>query len=121
MIRDGYIARWNGEDLEASPDGASVRLYRDGPADGFERVGPDRYRRVVAAAEVGHLRYITTVCRWRDQPFRVVAESGDRLRLEYTGGQAPVAEALGLELFDRGVYQGWVPAGEVTDRRERWH
>ena len=120
-IRDGYLVRWNGEELEASPDGESVRLYRTDAADGFERVGPERYRKIVPTAEAGQVRYVTTVCRWRDQPFRVIAERGDRLRLEYTGGRAPVAESLGLELFDRGVYQGWVPAEEVTDLREQWH
>ena len=40
------------------------------------------------------------------------------LRVEYTGGKAPVAAELGLEEFDYGVYQGWAPKQEVTDMRE---
>ncbi len=40
-------------------------------------------------------------------------------RVEYTGGKYPVAQALGLEEFDFGVYQGWAPAGEVTEVREQ--
>jgi hypothetical protein len=38
--------------------------------------------------------------------------------VEYTGGRAPVAESLGLELFDRGVYQAWASKHEVEDVRE---
>jgi hypothetical protein len=37
------------------------------------------------------------------------------LRVEYTGGKAPVAQTLGLEAFDYGVYQGWAPLAEVED------
>ena len=28
-------------------------------------------------------------------------------------------EAMRLEVFDFGVYQGWAPAAEVTDLREQ--
>ena len=40
------------------------------------------------------------------------------LRLEYTGGKAPVAAALRLEEFDYGLYQGWAPTNEVTNIHE---
>ena len=33
-------------------------------------------------------------------------------------GRGPIAESLGLEVFDFGVYQGWAPATEVTELRE---
>ena len=49
---------------------------------------------------------------------RYLAEADSWLRLEYTGGRAPVARRLGLEEFDYGVYQGWAPAHEVRDRYE---
>jgi hypothetical protein len=48
----------------------------------------------------------------------VLAEAGAWLRVEYTGGRAPVARALGLEEFDFGVYQGWAPVQEVNDLYE---
>jgi hypothetical protein len=38
--------------------------------------------------------------------------------VEYTGGLAPVANALGLEEYDYGVYQSWAPRDEVTEIRE---
>ena len=48
----------------------------------------------------------------------MLAEHEAWLRVEYTGGLAPVAGQLGLEEFDFGVYQGWAPADEVSDLRE---
>lgn len=117
-MRDGYVAQWRGREYEASPDGDEVRLYRADPADGFQEVRPGRYVRAVPAAEVDELVYVRTRCSWRGQPFIVLARHGTWLRLEYTGGRWPVAESLGLEEFDFGVYQGWAPAAEVTDLRE---
>lgn len=114
-MRDGYLARWRGMDYEASPAGDSVRLYRPTEADGFEQVREGRYVRVVPMSELEGLSYVRTVCSWRGEPFIVLAEHESWLRLEYTGGKAPVARSLGLEEFEFGVYQGWVPAAEVTD------
>ncbi|HEY8452463.1 MAG: hypothetical protein FWJ70_00610 [Micromonosporaceae bacterium] len=119
MMRDGYVATWRGVEYEASPEGATVRLYRPSPAEGFTQVREGRYVREVPAAEVENLSYVRTVCTWRGEPFIVLAQHDVWLRLEYTGGRAPVAQALGLEEFDYGVYQRWVPASEVTDLREQ--
>ena len=118
MIRDGYLARWRGQEFEASPDGDDVRLYRPDPADGFEEIRPDRYRLVVPATEVDELVYVRTLCTWRGAPFIVLAEHDGWLRVEYTGGLAPVAAELELEEFDFGVYQGWVRADEVVELSE---
>jgi hypothetical protein len=113
-MRDGYVARWRGQEYEASPDGEQVRIYQPEPADGFEEVRPGRYVRALPAAEAD-LSYVRTTCAWRGEPFIVLAEQDGWLRVEYTGGRAPVAESLGLEEFDFGVYQGWAPANEVTE------
>ena len=118
MIRDGYVARWHDAEYEASPDGENVRLYRPDPQDGFSEVRPGRHRRVVPAGEVESLVYVRTICMWRNEPFIVLAEHDGWLRVEYTGGLAPVAAELALEEFDYGVYQGWAPRTEVTDLRE---
>lgn len=118
MMRDGHLARWRGGEYEASPDGDQVRIYRPEPADGFEEVRPGRYVRVLATTEVDDLSYVRTTCSWRGAPFIVLARHDTWLRVEYTGGRAPVAEALGLEEFDFGVYQGWAPVHEVTDLGE---
>jgi hypothetical protein len=117
-MRDGYVARWRGEEYEVSPDGEEMRLYAGEPHDGFDEIRPDRYRRIVPVGEVTDFAYVRTTCTWRNEPFIVLGEHQEWLRLEYTGGKAPVAAELRLEEFDYGVYQGWAPATEVTDIRE---
>ncbi|XRQ12827.1 hypothetical protein ACN3XK_18670 [Actinomadura welshii] len=117
-VRHGYYARWRGTEYEASPDGDQVRLYASRSVDGFKKVTPDRYFHVVPLADVEHLHYVTTHCTWRGEPFVVLGEHEGWLRVEYSGGKAPVAERLGLELFDRGVYQAWASMHEVEDVRE---
>lgn len=117
-MRDGFVARWRDVEYEASPDGDTIRLYRPDAADGFEKVRSGRYRRVVPSSECDGLSYVRTTCVWREQPFIVLAEHEGWLRVEYTGGLAPVAIQLGLEDFDYGVYQGWAPRAEVKEIRE---
>ena len=117
-MRDGYVARWRGVEYEASPDGATVRLYQPTPAEGFEKVRDGRHVQVVPISEIEDLSYVRTTCSWRGEPFIVLAEYDSWLRVEYTGGKSPVAQALRLEEFEFGVYQGWVPAAEVADLRE---
>lgn len=116
-MRDGYVARWQGREYDASPDGDRVRIYSPEGGDGFEEVRPGRFVRVLSADDVD-LAYVRTTCSWQGQPFLVLAQHDAWLRVEYTGGRAPVARALGLEEFDFGVYQGWAPAAEVTDLHE---
>ena len=118
-MRDGYVVIWRGREYDAVPDGDSVRIYESRPVDGFEEIRPGRYVRVLAPDEYDDLVYVRTVCSWRGAPFIVLGEADGWLRLEYTGGRAPVAGRLGLEEFDFGVYQGWAPAHEVTDRFEQ--
>ena len=118
-MRDGYLALWHGNEYEASPDGSEVRLYATGAVEGFDEVRPGRYRRIVLADEVTELVYVRTLGTWRGEPFIVLGEHEEWLRVEYTGGKAPVAAALQLEEFDYGVYQGWAPANEVSDLREQ--
>lgn len=117
-MRDGYVARWRGSEYEASPDGDQVRLYRPSPAEGFSLVRDGRHVRVVPMAEIENLSYVRTTCTWKGQPFIVLAEHETWLRVEYTGGKAPVAQSLGLEEFEFGVYQGWAPVTEVVDLHE---
>jgi hypothetical protein len=118
-MRDGYVARWRGREYEASPDGDKVRLYQPAAGDGFEEVRTGRFVLVLPVGEVEDLAYVRTTCSWQGEPFIVLAEHDNRLRVEYTGGRRPVAESMGLEAPDFGVYQAWAPADEVTDLREQ--
>ncbi|RAY10834.1 hypothetical protein DPM19_33255 [Actinomadura craniellae] len=117
-IRHGFYAGWRGTEYEASPDGPRIRLYTASPAEGFNEVTRSRHVRLVPPEELDHLTYVSTVCTWRGEPFQVLGEHEEWVRVEYTGGQAPVAERLGLEAFDRGVYQAWAPRTEIHDLRE---
>jgi hypothetical protein len=117
-MRDGYLARWRGREFEVSPDGDDMRLYATGPLDGFAQVRPGRFVRVVPASEVEGFAYVRTACSWQGEPFIILAEAEGWLRLEYTGGKAPVARTLGLEEFDFGVYQGWAPRTQVSNVHE---
>ena len=117
-MRDGYYGRWRGREFEVSPDGADMRLYTTTPEDGFASIRPGRFVRVVPASEVDDFCYIRTTCTWHNEPFIVLGEADGWLRVEYTGGKAPVARTLELEEFDFGVYQGWAPLQEVTNLRE---
>jgi hypothetical protein len=119
MMRDGYQVTYQGETFEASPDGDDfMRLYSPVPRDGFAEVNERRYVMVVPSDAVANFRYVRTICIWKGEPFIVLGEHDGWLRVEYTGGKAPVASTLGLEEFDFGVYQGWAPATDVTDVRE---
>ena len=117
-MRDGYVGTWRGEEYEVSPEGEEMRLYATEPRDGFEEIRPGRWRRIVPADEVTDFAYVRTSCMWRGEPFIVLGEHETWMRLEYTGGRAPVAASLRLEEFDYGVYQGWAPTTEVSDIRE---
>ena len=117
-MRDGYVVTWQGREYEATPDGPNVRIYQPQPAEGFDEVRPGRYVRVLQPDEYEDLNYIRTTCTWRGAPFIVLAAAETWLRVEYTGGRAPVAQQLGLEEFDYGVYQGWAPVEEVSDWSE---
>ena len=117
-MRDGYLVRWAGREYEAAPAGDEVRIYQPEPGEGFTEVRPGRYVRVVPLSETSDMAYVRTTCVWRGAPFVVLARHDDWVRLEYTGGRRPVAEQLGLEEFDFGVYQGWARSAEVTDVTE---
>ena len=117
-MRDGYVVTWQGREYDAAPDGDRVRIYSPEPGEGFHEVRPGRYVRVLGPGEFSALVYVRTTCLWRGQPFVVLAEADSWLRLEYTGGRAPIARQLGLEEFDYGVYQGWAPAHEIHDLYE---
>jgi hypothetical protein len=94
-----------------------VRLYATEPAEGFDEVHPGRYVQIVRDDQVESLRYVRTRCTWRGELFVVIGEHGDWVRLEYSGGRAPVAAALALENVDVGVYQTWASRAEI----ERLH
>jgi hypothetical protein len=120
-MRDGYFAIWQGTEYEASPDGDLVRLYAKTRTDGFVEAGQDRFLNVVPVKEIDGLVYVRTLCLWQGEPFQVLGEHEQWVRVEYVGGHTTVAERLGLQPYDRGVYQAWAPRTELTELREELH
>lgn len=117
MIPDGYVARVDGAEYEASPDGALIRLYTDEPTEGFDEVAPHRYRRLIPATSVEWLGYLRTTATLKGQPVTVLAERPGQVLVEYIGGNARNALALGLPRTDIGVYRGWMPTKDLQDVR----
>lgn len=117
-----YRARWRGVDYAASPEPHAlelwVRLRSPEPADGFEEVEAGCHVRVVPVEECEALDFLSTVCVWRGERFRVHEEGEGRLLLEYLGGSVLTARALGMERVERGVHRRWVPQEEVTGLHE---
>jgi hypothetical protein len=118
-----YRALWHGVAYDASPELRSGRLWMRlrsrTPAPGFGEVRPGRHIRAVLADECEKVSFVTTVCRWHDEPFRVHDRREDALLLEYTGGRVTVARSLGLERVERGVHRRWVRLDEVVELREQ--
>ncbi|HEY3505812.1 MAG TPA: hypothetical protein VGN37_23870 [Actinocatenispora sp.] len=117
MIREGFHLVWRDAIYPANTDGTRLFIYTDTPTDGFFRTAPGRYERDVTAEDVSGA-YVSTVGTWHGVPVKALHDDGDRILVEYTGGRAPVAETLGMERVDRGVYQTWTTRGEIPDLHE---
>lgn len=118
MIREGLYLIWHGQPYPANTDGHRILIYADRPTDGFRETAPGRYERDVTDEDDVAGAYLSTVGTWRGVPVKALYDDGDRIRIEYTGGQAPVAESLGMDRVDKGVYQTWAPRTEVPDLHE---
>jgi hypothetical protein len=59
----------------------------------------------------------TAYAAWRGALCTVLREESGWLRLRLCRPDADNVAALGAQCYERGVYEVWAPAGEVTDRR----
>jgi len=91
-----------------STDSASIE-------QGFTAVGPNRYYLRVPAHNVDAFYDISTVCRWRGEPFQALFEEDGRWMLWFLGRDSRVARDLGLTEYDRGAWNILVDPSEVTD------
>ncbi|MEU4326094.1 hypothetical protein [Nonomuraea dietziae] len=123
MTPSSYRVRWRGADYPASPESSGLelwlRLRREEPAEGFTEVEKGCHVKTVPATACEALWFVTTVCRWRGVEYLVHAQREGEVLLEYQGGSAPEAVALGLQRVERGVYRRWVPRAEVSELKER--
>lgn len=63
---------------------------------------------------------VDATCRWKGQPFRITASTRDQdgnrhFRVFYMGHNSDIAESLGLNKGDAGVYWSVLPESELTD------
>lgn len=117
MIREGLFVTWRKEMYPVSIELTGVFIYADKPLDGFREVAPGRYERNVMNDDIVGT-YISTVGTWRGAPVKALYDDGDRVRIEYIGGQAPLAESLGMDRVDKGVYQTWASRADLPDLHE---
>ncbi|MCQ1951518.1 MULTISPECIES: hypothetical protein [Arthrobacter] len=119
----GWVAVWDGFQFPADVvgDKAVLAAASEPPAEitGFRRTMRGCWSREVPVSELDDLFEVNAVCRWQGHPFRitdVAHDGGARIfRLFYTGHNADVAESLGLNKADAGVYWTVQPESAVTD------
>ncbi|GAA1922310.1 hypothetical protein GCM10009688_29170 [Arthrobacter gandavensis] len=119
----GWVAMWDGYQFPADLIGDQIVLAAaSAPPEevtGFRPTMRGCWSREVPVAEVQDFFEVNAVCRWRDQPFRITdvihGENERIFRLFYTGHNADVAESLGLNKADAGVYWTVQPESLVTD------
>jgi hypothetical protein len=58
---------------------------------------------------------------WRNAPCTVIREEGEWLRLRLSRPDGDQVARLGAHCVERGLYEAWAPAAEVTDTREDDH
>jgi hypothetical protein len=102
-LHNGYRARWNDTEYEASPDGQLVRLYAGTAEPGFEMVGPGRFRKLVLVTDLDWFGYVRSTAR-HDGTAVVIADLHD--------GHALVDYA-------NGATSRWVSEVELTNRVEQ--
>jgi protein required for attachment to host cells len=102
-LHNGYRARWNDTEYEASPDGQLVRLYTGAAEAGFEMVAPGRFRKLVLVAELDWFGYVRSAARHHGTAV-VIAE---------------VRDGHALVDYADGAASRWVKEAELTDRVEQ--
>ncbi|MCX4474478.1 hypothetical protein OOK41_29920 [Micromonospora sp. NBC_01655] len=80
---------------------------------GFRVLAMTRAARYPVEAVVRRLRH----AGWRGVPCLVLREEADWLRLRLTRPDPDAVVATGAQCQERGVYETWAPATEVTDDR----
>lgn len=118
-----YVAYLNGHEYEAAmtQNADVVNLYwEDGvPSDdGFSERRPGLWVRHARLVDLDGLYDVEWHCEYRGHPFIVETDLGDRLGVQYVGGDIRVAESLGLKIQEPLVATGSFARSEVENLRE---
>ncbi|WFE38331.1 hypothetical protein [Micromonospora sp. WMMD998] len=92
--------------------GAEYEAVADQPG-GFRVLAMTRAARYPVEAAARRLRIAT----WRGVPCLVLREEGDWLRLRLRRPDPDAVAVTGAQCHERGVYEVWAPATELTDDR----
>jgi hypothetical protein len=121
----GPVARWHGGYLDADliDDGRAVVLALSSPPlsePGFEATPAGRWRRVVDRDEVSDLFELDLTGRYGGLAVRMVDQWKDAvgsvaIRVSSIAPDAELAERLGMQKAEAGVYEATVPAALLTD------
>jgi hypothetical protein len=119
-MRKGNYAVYQGTEFRAVrlKDANRILLTSPSPIDGFEQIDQHRYVKEVSSHDIEKAFSVRTICTYNNHSFEVTAEQEGRLHLLYLGGSALVAEQLGLDQVERGVYEITAGREEVHDVRE---
>jgi hypothetical protein len=121
--------------VQGVPGVAAEQEYFAVPPTATRLVGRHGEQLVEALADPPHefrvlartraARYpVTTLARrtvytsWRDVPCTVVGEDGAYLRLRLVRPESGAVVRAGAACVERGIYEVWAPATEVTDARQ---
>lgn len=111
------------EYVPVGEDQRSTHLLGDYQQQEYEAVAdpPDGYRVLAmtraARYPVTRLRRRARYATWRGASCLVVREEGGWLRLRLCQPDPESVSALGAQCYERGVYEAWAPAVDVTDDR----
>lgn len=101
----------------------STRLLGDHQEAEYEAVAdpPDGHRVLAmtraARYPVSRLRRRARYANWRGATCLVVREEAGWLRLRLCRPDPDAVATLGAQCYERGVYESWAPAADVTDDR----
>jgi hypothetical protein len=84
------------------------------PPDTFRVLSRASAARYPVEAVARRTRYVT----WRETPCTVVRVDGDWCRLRLCRPDRTSAAALGMQCIERGLYETWVPVGQVGPIRD---
>lgn len=120
----GFYAVFQGREFHATTGGPKVilRSYLGEPeAEGFtpSRIPGVQGIRAVDRNELEKLSYVSSVCRWQDEPFMIVGVQGDVANVFYTGENGEWAfQQPGMVRTGKLETHGQLRLSEVSDVHE---
>jgi hypothetical protein len=104
---------------------APTRLLGDHDGTEYEAIADPRENEFLVLAKVRVLRHAVTAptrrtpaVRWRGAPATVIRDSDDWLRVRLVRPSPETVERTGAACVERGIYEAWAPATEISEHGE---